>query len=438
MKGIEVSKFQSILWFVGFLCASDAVLLATPDFSHGVSPESTNAKLVEILKNHWRPTAPARDQTNSQFAKIYRAEPKNADAIYAYLLAKIRQNELKLAIKSCEKLLELDESHLMTLRAHAWLLLITRQHKPAAEALRKFDSVNDESKRIDDAQRAENVRSIGRMFGILKGPANKSFNDAELRELSTKLLAGADKKTVEVFEKEAEAVLVQYAQLTIKKGAVQEKLREETERKKTEEIETINDEQANLEKSKMDLPAEIDKLKEQRDRALSGVERRIGPIESRLRSIQDSISVHRQDSLRLATDINYYQSQADRETDPLRRDRWLARADRLRILWRRHSLSISRLHVDERDARGELARINVEYEATNARYVSEISAIEVQIARINQQLRKNNLRITRLEKPSRLPRTLTKTIQIKYESVRTYENFPLEEQRAAMIEKLSK
>lgn len=400
--------------------------------------ETVDAKLIQILKEDWNTKRESKGHADSIYAKLYKSSPTNFDVAYGYLLVKIRQNDIRKAVQANEKVLELDPNHLPSLRSHAWLLLVTRQFHPAIEAIRRYDSAVDEDKTISKEERLSNARVIGRMFGIIQGPFSSRVAETEVRELLRAILTGAAKDVASEFDKAREEVLVKYSEFSIETEAIEDENKVAAQEKKIETLENLKKDEERLKELLEPIPNEIQKIRERQEKELEKIERRAEPLESDLRRTEQRINDARRDLIRITNDINFYENQAANESDRFLRNRWLVRADSLRISARRIDLNNRSLISEARGIRTEMSILDTQYGNTKNRFQTDINGLERQRGAINKQLQRNRVLAIRAQKPKSVPKTRLKSAQLKMESVKTYETFPVELERTKLLKKLTR
>ncbi len=82
--------------------------------------------------------------------------------------------------------------------------------------------------------------------------------------------------------------------------------------------------------------------------------------------------------------------------------------------------------------------LDTQYGNTKNRFQTDINGLERQRGAINKQLQRNRVLAIRAQKPKSVPKTRLKSAQLKMESVKTYETFPVELERTKLLKKLTR
>ena len=391
---------------------------------------------ISILENTWDKKQSLRAEADAIYSRLKRGGHANVDVAYAYLLAKIRQSDYRKAVQAADELLEIDPTHLAGNRARTWLLLLTRQPKPALSSLLTFDSVNDSRDDIDATVKLENIRAIGRMYGYLEGPAREKVADANLRKVLDEILDGATDEEQAAFQEERDLVLDTFKQLIGEKQADDVKTIEDRESQRQELLEKLEEQSTTLAEREKALLPMIDEITEEANSVIGKIQARAAPLESELRSLNSEINSVRIQYQSILDEALRWELMAQNEKDQQQRDRYLFRASQVRFSARRYDASLAALNSQANSVAAALQKVQAELSAAQAHYGGKLGAVQQALQGVAKDQKRVEGQGKRASKPVKGTSALSKALDGKAEAVTTYEEFPVELERDQLLAQL--
>jgi predicted nucleic acid-binding Zn-ribbon protein len=388
---------------------------------------------LEMLESTWANRLEFREKADALFLA---ADAQNdSDLAYAYLLTKIRQADYRDAIKAANHLLDVNPDHTGGHRARTWLLLLTRQQSSALAALQSYDEAND---KLDEAslERAENLRAIGRMHGYLAGPSADAISEANLDTVRNAILDGAGEAEIDLFVEQSNGVIDRFNAIIEKKEVTDAGLLDEAKKEQVTELENLEAESKKLEVRQAELQPAIDQTEKEASAAIAKIESRALPLQANLQELSSQAQAIQIDLNEVILDAQNYERLAARERDPDLRQRYLIRADRLRSLANRYEFSLDGLYRQIRSVGAALEAVQLELLNTQARYNAQLNRLNQELGNTVKKQKQNEGQTRRVSKPVRVTGGISKALENRAGSIKTYENFPIELERQKLVERL--
>ena len=388
---------------------------------------------ITMLEEAWASDRKAKQAADETFLELKQRGHVNLDAAYAYLLVKIRQNDIKKAMVTADWLLEVAPEHLGAHHARCWLLLLTKKTSEGLSALKNFARVNRENPSLDAALRLTNLGSIGRMVGYLQGPMSRRLTTSDLRFAITDILEDATEEQVDLFERERKSVVDAYERLVAEKQSADEQVHAKKREQQEKGLNELAEKMDLLEEEKASLKPRREKVSEAGENAISSIRQRAAPLKTEYSYLnQEAASLQIQMS-RLIGDARHYEHLAIHEPDPVIRESYLCRADQAGDSARRISTSLAQLDQQIGSVARSLKAADHEFMMTQRKYNTELNSIDRNLHEVAAEQRKTQGKKKRVSRPVRTVSARGTSLKNRARGISTYERFPVERERDRLL-----
>lgn len=432
---------------LGWLAGAGAVLAFAPclvELSAADEPASVEYYVRQMLEEGWGIEPSARANAEDHFRKAIALAPGDRRLYVARSLTLTKQGRYDLALEAWRRMSESEPDNLDFLAWKIRTRIISKQHTAAlvdmlamAEKLPDDDAADNTPQQDAIQQDAmQRANFLGRMFGYIDGPGNAvaKTTDNHRAESRRSIIAALTPQQQQAFEEGRATVTDRAVAFELEQQQEREQDIEVQQAERQQRAEQLVVEQNRVTLDMQNLDEDLRRVRaDQRDeirdieRSLSGVESQLAQYESRLLAARDEIHY-------LRREINGLIIALDAEEDEVRRR--LLRDD-----IRRLELLLSRRDADYRIHEREAIRINdqrlsllQEGQRINQLYDNQAKDIERRgnaLRKLDRRLRNEQLEVQR---PPTGVNARVRYLQAKATSFNSYDQFPLEREKAALLE----
>lgn len=415
------------------ICAALLLLLPLPARAE---PSPVAAEVHELLDVGWERTTEARGAADEIFKKAHRIAPADGRLSYAYGLVLLKQRRYREAREHFAEAIASDPADLPAWRAGIWTLMLLKQFPQAAVQLEGLGAAlppEDAAEEIEAPRRAT-ARFLGRMFGFLEGPAGKAAREevvARHRDAILKQLTAARR---DEFEAGRKAVLDQYDAFVLGHDEERDDARAGQVEAQARQEERIEQERGDIEGERAAMLERAEKLRNELDARLSEIDRRMAPLDASFnRLAADAVAVQNQMS-EIDRRISQLLRNADETEDEDLRRRYLRDADRLAVVYRDYEARYLALDAEAREVNEQRSALAAEREDALARHEKDLDRLDDRSNALGRNEKRLDREQREAERPATGLTTRVRTLANRAKAFTTYEEFPLESERARVLE----
>jgi hypothetical protein len=389
-----------------------------------------NENAKSILVVGWESSG--LNDAERRYESVTSGAAADAAVDYAMGLVRLKSRKYEDALTALHAATTRHPGHLAAWRAKCWLLVYLRKFDHAVAQMQALADIypQDEKAPAVEADLVETARWLGRHHGHLTWAASTKLPMETHTAALTSKLSGERLKAFEAGREEVRAACEKLkADLAV---IAQEDAEQEAERRVMVE-EKNKSERVRIASEREELQTQAESAKSQADTAVQAVNTKLDPLEKQYRELEQKarpILNRVNDLQRRAKDRD---ADARKEKDQKRKRDIERDADRLREDARREERELAPL---QRDA----GRVQREAAGLQAERAKLIATFQASLAGINKnllQLVKDEKAVENSEKaltqpPDPTPRYTS--LAAKIEAISTYQKFPLEEERARLLE----
>ncbi|MEX0866114.1 MAG: hypothetical protein WD030_02075 [Pirellulales bacterium] len=402
-------------------------------------PASLEYYVRQMLDEGWGIEPSARANAEEHFRKAIALAPGDRRVYVARSLTLTKQGRYDLALEAWRRMSESEPENLDFLAWKIRTRIISKQHSAAlVDMLAMAEKLSDNGAADDATQQDAMQRAnfLGRMFGYIDGPGNAVAKTTENHRAESRraIVAALTAQQQQAFEEGRATVTDRAVAFELEQQQEREQGIEVQQAERLQRAEQLVVEQNRVTLDMQNLDEDLRRVRaDQRDeireieRSLSGVESQLAQYESRLLAARDEIHY-------LRREINTLIIALDAEEDEFRRRR-------LRDDIRRLELLLSRRDADYRIHEREAIRINDqrlslqrEGQRINQLYDNQAKDIERRgnaLRKLDRRLRNEQLEVQR---PPTGVNARVRYLQSKATSFNSYDQFPLEREKAVLLE----
>lgn len=386
----------------------------------------------QLLNENWENNSTAKKKVEELASRVSNEDPDPLDA-YALGLTHIKQGKYVSAIDWMRLSYVTDDNNLAARRANIWLLARTRQHNRALQELAELLTRINEAPELPVEEHDELIRFAGRMMGFYAGPASDQVASATLDRYSRQILLEIKEADLDAFDESRDKVLADYENAVERADSTEADAEVDAVEDQKRIIAALEDQQMELQNSIARIRPQLDQLRADAQRDLGQIESKDEPLASDMdRLNSQAISLDSELGL-VISDINRLEWRASREKDPYFRDRFLYEADRLRITARRIESDL--INVDSRLGRVATQRrdLRAEYANLERQYDRQIERIVDELEKFQKAQRRTDAQLVRARRGPDVDMRRVRTMKAQLNAITTYEEFPLESERARLL-----
>lgn len=389
-----------------------------------------NENARSILVVGWEPSGVS--DAERRYESVSSSATADAAVDYAMGLVRLKNRKYEDALTALHAATTRHPGHLAAWRAKCWLLVYLRKFDHAVAQMQALADIypQDEKAPAVEAELVETARWLGRLHGHLTWVAATKLPIETHTAALTSKLSG---ERLKAFEAGREEVRIACEKLQAELAVIaREDAEQEAERRIMVE-EKNKSERVRIASEREELLTQAESAKSQTDTSVQAVNTKLAPLEKQYRELE-------QEARPILNRVNDLQRRArDRDADARKekdqkRKRDIERdADRLRDEARREENKLAPLQRDAQRVQREAAGLQAE----RAKLITTFQATLAGINRNLVQLAKDEKAIENSEKslmqpPDPTPRHTS--LAAKIAAISTYQKFPLEEERARLLE----
>lgn len=423
-------EFREILG--GLLIAGVVVSFATAD-----DVKWDKATLSKFLTAGWDTTPEGRAFVDQQFEELQVISKGDTRLNYALGLIRVKQLKYQDALKLFGEISASQKKDLYAWRAKIWLTVLTKNYSQAMLDMEKASAalppMNDEADQQKDLHEGF-ARFLGRIYGYLEGPVATATDEADRVAQRKKVVARLNPDLRKVFEEGRQTVTDKYLELTDQAIVSKEKAKEDAEENRDEQLKNIDDEQKQLEKRRDDVMSLRDKLRGELKAELDDLAKQIGPLDARFTRLDAQASSVRRELGSINLQISQLRGQIEREKNPAIRDQLSFELGRLNQIATRLDGNFAGLSREAAGVEAQRAQIRQRAAQANLTFGKQIEAADKELGDVQKKNNRNVAIEKKLRKPPSADTPETRAKAAQAASFVTYEQFPIEREKARLIE----
>lgn len=402
-------------------------------------PEAAKAAAKLLLDQGWEKTGAARkivDQCDLESP----AQKDDLLLLAAHWLTLMQQGRYEQSLQSLEKFLALQPSHLQALRAQTWLLTVTKDYRRALVVADRLGQAASQMKSTGNSSAADPNREAivfaGRLVGFLEGPVGSNVDDALLSRFEAQFVERLDDQQRKAFADAKDALLQKYAKFASELSGAAEEAQEDAQTAKKANLERLAKDNDQLVKDAAKVEQQAKSAQIEQAKQLNQLRRQDAAIEQRLNMLQNQKVLLGTQYNQLQTDQRNLQAKAANEQNPANKQR--LEADARRLQGQLNSLQRESAAIDGQLTATQANRNLLQQKANvlSGNAAAEGKQLEDRRRGIDKQKFRNENKQKREEKSKATATGKMLTLQTEARAFSTYEEFPLEELKAKLLEKL--
>lgn len=420
------------------LAAILAAILGLPSVSWAADAEADQAirRLIEV---GWSASPRARTAADATLAEIAPLIKGDQRALEAWTLILIHQRRYEEASKRVDQWIAKDEDDWQALRARIWLSTILKAYPSAIASTErlasKMASVDDEATEQSE-QLDELAMFLGRIYGFYAGPARASVNQEERRAAEGRILSQLGERRSELFETARDQVLQKHLELTDAKDDESEKTRERKMAEREKTLIEIAKEREQMAARSAELKENRDKLRAELQGELDELQKQDRPLQQQYTQLDAQAAGVNRELAGINVQIDRLEFNADREKDPVLRNRFLRDAEQLRLVGSRLSGDLSALQREAAAIQAERAQLVVKQQEAQRNYGGQISAIDCEFQAMSKREKRLAADEVRANKPISGTTGQVLALGAQATALTTYDMLPLESAKEAILAEL--
>jgi len=420
------------LAFVMSLFGCAATISAT-----SVADELQRADLETYLEHAWSVKPEERTQATSYFDELIQRVGPDRRLGHARVLATIKQRQYADALKFVNSLTAVENPKPELLRAKVWLAVLLKNYGQAAVAADKLALVLPpiaDPPADDESDYEDFARFLGRVQGFLDGPAADGYPEGQRAALRKKVLDSLKGERKVAYLEGRDAVLEQFLALTDEKEVRREKSKEEGERERDERLTALNETREQASQRGKELDSRNEKLRSELNDELSQLQKQDAPLARRYTQLDVQGTSLRREMALVDSERIRFETLLARERDPNLRASYIREIARLDALFARYDVDFAAIARQASGVAAQRAELDRRAAQARANLGQQIDSAERELGDLNRKARRADAEERRLKTKNvgeNNSGVLAKAAQAA--AFTTYEQFPLEEQRQALL-----
>lgn len=403
------------------------------------SLQADEAKIAAGVENlvtvGWATSSDAKTAADQQYQALKQLAAADSRIDYAYALVQLKQRRLNEAATQLKGLSRDKQLGFQALRTKAWLSMLLKDYQPALVESQQLADLfpKEEFNGAPEAPYEECAAMLGRFFGYLEGPAGGAVADSILTSARNRVLDRLGDGRRRAFEDGRSKVLLKFTELTTEK----EKTKDDNIAAATDQAEKTKQD---IEKQKSEIASQVERLEKrvessraEFDSAMQGFDREEAPLIPVLSRLNDQLGRLQREGQSIRFQANDLRRQAERENDPVRKDRLLRQARDVERLLFNVNRDLDTVEREGSIVQGQRARIIQNRAAAQNRWQTEQNRIKAEA----NALKKSGVRIAgiekRLDQPVSGNNTKTRVLSLQATAFTTYDQFPLDAEKERLL-----
>ncbi len=395
--------------------------------SHANADDSPDELIEKLLATHWE-----KSGANKAAAQlIYESDRQlqnHPKVMLAYSINRMQHNRQRDALAIVKRLNQVEASNADAWMLRIWLEALTDNYDQSLVAITQFRQNFSQPDKIDPETQKELHLRLGRVIGYMQGPVNHKINPDILAAALAAAIDGMTPNQLQRFNSERNKVLAKFDALSKTNAAklADEKLKVQINNdleadKRQKQNKDLQDQASQL------MPL-IDKARADADDQINNLRAEISPLESQQVTIGNQITDLKSDLSLMYSDLIRLQTNWPNHPDII----WIAANIRNR------ERDLSGLYRQSRDVAARINQLGGRMRQVRAMANSRIHSLNQQLKQLELTRRKNDRRLNQLSKGPKVATGKKLALDNRVISLKTYDPFPLELYRVAMVEKLTK
>jgi len=398
----------------------------------------TRRAIRRLLDVGWSTSPSARSAADVAFAEESVAIAGDLRALEAWTLILLQQRRYEEASKRVDQWLAKDPDNWFALRARVWLWTLLKNYPAAmvsAEKLADQISAADPSTATEE-ERQEYVDFLGRIYGYLGGPATANVGQEDRRSSEKRVLAKLGEQWGEAFTESRDGVLQRHLEFTDSRSDEREKARdaEAAEREKT--LSEIEGEREKMKSRAGEIQEERNRLRDELTSEVNELQKQERPLAQQFAQLDAQAAGANRELSNLSVQIQRLEFDAEREKDPVIRNRLLREADRLQVLAARIDRD---LRVIERQAAAIQQERNVlasKLREVQNNYGGQIAGLDRELQGFSKREKRLAGEEARAKKPTSGTTGQVLSLGAQAAALSTYDTLPLEARKELLFKEL--
>jgi len=395
--------------------------------------------IVKLLEVGWKTTPQARIATNAQYVEVLKIAPADPRATRAAALVLMQQRRYDDAPRQIDAILEREPADVAMWRAKAWVSTILKNYPQTLLAADKLSQLLPEEMEVStesEIAAREYVAFLGRIFGFLSGPLVETANQELRKAAEKKVLARLSASRQTTFEEARDGVLQKFLEMTDAKNEKKEQVKVAAEAEKEKTLQDVAGVREKNAKRLEDLKYQRDKVRSELNAELNEIMKADQPLVSELSRLNANASSIQQTLFRYDNEIGILQSQLAREKDPNLKNLILNQIDAVQFQYNRVQNNLAAVNRQAQGVANQRQQLAVRQQQAQNNFGGQLVGLDKEY----QDLQKSEKRASADEKRANKPVSTTTggtlALGAAATALSTYDQFPLEEAKAQLLEAL--
>lgn len=398
-------------------------------------PSPVAAEMAELLEAGWQRTADGRAEAADIYNGAKRKAPANAELLYAYGLVRLKQRQYREAVGQFGEAIAADPAHLPARQAEIWTLMLLKRFPQALVQLEALGTAlpREEQAEAIEAPRRQVARFMGRMFGFLEGPAGKAAREDLVVRHRTAIETQFTTQRNDEFQAGRQAVLEQYDELALGHDQERDQAKVDQEAEKVQEGERIEQERGNIEGERAAMLERAEKLREDLEYRLSEIDRQMAPLDTSFNRLAAEAQAVQGEMFNLDQRIGRLLRSADGTEDEFLRRRYLRDADRLSAVYGDYEAQYNALDAEATQVNAQRSALAADRQGALERHEAELERLDDRSGILSRNVKRLDREERDTARPASGSSTRVRTLASRASAFTTYEEFPLESERARLL-----
>jgi hypothetical protein len=418
------------LYAAGCCC----LLILTP-----VRADESGASIARLLDVGWSITPQSRAAADEQWTEVQRLAGSDLRAIKASWLVLMQQRRFDEALKRIDQQLSKTPDDLSALRAKAWVQTVLKNYPRAfltADRLSSLVSKGRPSTDEEISQHNELIAFLGRLIGFFGGPVAEQINQEERKALEKKWLQRLDDSTKDIFEDARNSVLAKYLDMIDESASSKEKALATAKADKEKSLAELQAENERLEARAHELEEKRKTLNNEFKAEMDEIDRQDQPLLLQQTQLSNRASLLNIDLLAYSSQITTLQQLATKEQNQSRQQQYLVEINSLSLLLTRLDADLLGINRLLRNLQAQRAGLQTRRSQAQAATAARVNSLERELADLNKRERRNGGLEKKANRPISVSTSKVRSLSAQATALSTYDAFPLEAAKAALLESL--
>ena len=418
---------------------ASAVAMVASVASADESEEAGAAAIARLLEIGWDASPSARKAADQQTYEVARLVGRDPRALTASWLVLLQQRRYDEAVQRLDTLLAIVPDDLQALRAKAWCQTLLKNYEGAmltASTLSELLAAKPAETKEDAAEHTELIGFLGRLLGFLAGPAAEAVNQDARKSLEREIVGRLGESQKTIFEDARNGVMAKFIETTDATVEERERVVEEAAAEKAKTLEEIAAEREEALARRAVLDERKNKLQGELRDELAEVQKEDQPLVQELAVLQARADALSRELVNYLNQMERLERQAATSRDPNVQRRLYAEADRWDAAASRVDADLQTVRQFAQGVQGQRAVLARRVAQAQANAAGQIKRIDSELAEMAKREKRNEGIEKRLNRQTAGPSSRTRALSAAASALSTYDQLPLEEAKAKLLEKL--